>query len=242
MIIPFLFILKIIVSGFLVEPVYFESDQSSISDREVAIIKAAADYLNENPIASVEVAGHTDSDGSEEYNLLLSEKRAVNVKEKLVSFGVDDYRIKIHFFGFSKPVAENDSEENKAKNRRVEFEFHQPVIDLPAGYDVQKLVNVASEKVRITIYDHGRIDGDIVAVFLNGNVLVDYLMIDERKRSWELKNLKQGPNYIVVRAISQGSLGAATPMIIIEDGTNEYHFELNAYYDTPAAAVLNYIP
>ncbi len=72
--------------------------------------------------AVVLVVGHTDGDGTEEYNLMLSQKRAEAVKQFLVKeFDIDEKRLIVKPFGESKPLEANDTPEGKAKNRRVEF-------------------------------------------------------------------------------------------------------------------------
>ena len=69
----------------------------------------------------VEVAGHTDSTGAEEYNQGLSERRANSVKDYLVSKGVQAQRLQAKGYGESMPVASNDTKEGRAENRRVEL-------------------------------------------------------------------------------------------------------------------------
>jgi len=71
----------------------------------------------------VEIAGHTDSVGSDEYNQVLSEKRAAAVKDFLVSEGCNADRLVTVGYGRSKPVESNESDEGRAKNRRVELRF-----------------------------------------------------------------------------------------------------------------------
>ena len=71
-------------------------------------------------LKNFEIDGHTDSDGSDEYNQVLSEKRANSVKNFLVSQGVTA-EITTKGYGESKPVASNDTAEGKQKNRRVEI-------------------------------------------------------------------------------------------------------------------------
>ena len=68
----------------------------------------------------VEVAGHTDSVGSEEYNQGLSERRAESVQDYLVSKGVKAHRLSSKGYGEMRPVASNDTEEGRAENRRTE--------------------------------------------------------------------------------------------------------------------------
>lgn len=69
----------------------------------------------------VEVAAHTDSDGDERKNLTLSKRRAASVRRYLVNRGVPQSRLKDEGYGQTKPIAPNDSDSNKARNRRVEF-------------------------------------------------------------------------------------------------------------------------
>ncbi len=71
--------------------------------------------------SNIEVEGHTDNVGSAEYNQKLSEQRANAVLNYLVDRGIDKTRLKAKGFGFDKPVADNDTPEGKAKNRRVEL-------------------------------------------------------------------------------------------------------------------------
>ena len=73
----------------------------------------------------VEIAAHTDSDGSENYNLTLSERRAESVVNYLTQYGIDLERLTPKGYGESDPIAPNDSNENKALNRRVEMRILQ---------------------------------------------------------------------------------------------------------------------
>jgi OOP family OmpA-OmpF porin len=82
-------------------------------DRFVTFLKDLGD-------ATIQISGHTDNIGSTEYNRDLSEKRANAVKTYLKSKGIDN-SMKINALGASKPIVPNDTEENRAKNRRVEI-------------------------------------------------------------------------------------------------------------------------
>jgi len=84
------------------------------------VLKNLAIVLKEMDVKNFEIDGHTDSDGSDEYNQVLSEKRANSVKNFLVSQGVTA-EITTKGYGESKPVASNDTTEGKQKNRRVEI-------------------------------------------------------------------------------------------------------------------------
>jgi outer membrane protein OmpA-like peptidoglycan-associated protein len=77
--------------------------------------------LKENPSFKVQIDGHTDDQGKDEYNQDLSERRAASVKAYLVSKGIDAARVSSAGYGESKPVADNKTAAGRAKNRRVEM-------------------------------------------------------------------------------------------------------------------------
>jgi len=76
--------------------------------------------LNENKSVKLKIDGHTDSDGSDAFNLKLSDGRAASVKKYLVSKGIDESRLVSEGFGESQPIASNDTPEGRQQNRRVE--------------------------------------------------------------------------------------------------------------------------
>ena len=78
-------------------------------------------FLNNNPNLKVEISGHTDSDGNDEDNQVLSENRARAVVSWLTDKGIDPGRMTSVGYGESKPLLPNNSDENKAKNRRTEL-------------------------------------------------------------------------------------------------------------------------
>lgn len=84
-------------------------------------IDRVATVLNKYPQTSIQVAGHTDSTGTEEYNMQLSQRRADAVKNALVGRGVNSARISTIGYGESKPVASNATEAGRQQNRRVEI-------------------------------------------------------------------------------------------------------------------------
>jgi len=106
-----------------VEHIKFETDSSTIMPEGIKTIKKIANILKKYPNVKVEIGGHTDSDGDAAYNLKLSQERVDMVKKALVEFGVDANRLTTKGYGESKPLVKNDSPENKAKNRRVEFKL-----------------------------------------------------------------------------------------------------------------------
>ncbi len=77
--------------------------------------------LHTNPDLRLEIQGHTDSDGSADYNLQLSQRPAESVRQYLLLFGIEASRLQAKGYGESMPIVPNNSEDNKAKNRRVDL-------------------------------------------------------------------------------------------------------------------------
>ena len=101
--------------------VFFDFNKSEIKSEAYPLLMEAVNILEENPEMRVEIQGHTDSKGPEAYNRTLSERRAMAVKAYLVKMGVDSGRIVPKGYGESDPVASNETEEDRQKNRRVQF-------------------------------------------------------------------------------------------------------------------------
>jgi outer membrane protein OmpA-like peptidoglycan-associated protein len=106
------------------EPViYFDFNMSTIKEQYQAILDEIAQVLQEKiPEANMILAGHTDSTGTEEYNDRLSLQRAKAVESYLtVKHGIPSARLNVRGYGKSAPIATNETEEGRAKNRRVEL-------------------------------------------------------------------------------------------------------------------------
>jgi outer membrane protein OmpA-like peptidoglycan-associated protein len=103
--------------------IYFDFDKATIKlPQSAEALQGAYQILSANPTIKVEIQGHTDSKGSDEYNLRLSDRRAAAVVDHLVkTLGVESARLTSKGYGESKPVATNDTDEGRALNRRVEF-------------------------------------------------------------------------------------------------------------------------
>jgi OOP family OmpA-OmpF porin len=99
----------------------FDFDKAKIKPEFEGVLDAGADVLKENPGVHVQVAGYTDSVGTDAYNQGLSERRANAVKDYLASHGVDASRLTAVGFGESNPVADNKTADGRAQNRRVEL-------------------------------------------------------------------------------------------------------------------------
>ena len=101
----------------------FASGQDSIRPEFFRVLNSVAIVLKEFNQTLVNVYGHTDSDGSDQFNQQLSERRGVNVAQYLVSQGTDQRRFYVVGFGETQPIASNASESGKAQNRRVEIKI-----------------------------------------------------------------------------------------------------------------------
>lgn len=112
-----------LVEGYhmVMDNVHFETRKSDLTPDSYRALDELVAFLDEYPTMVIEIDGHTDNVGTEKYNQKLSENRAKSVKQYLLSKGVSEERIEAKGFGFSKPIVPNDSDENRAKNRRVEF-------------------------------------------------------------------------------------------------------------------------
>lgn len=103
------------------ETVYFDLDRSVVKSSEVSKVETVAAHLKNNPAEAVQIEGHCDDRGPENYNLALGERRAQSVRELLVSLGVDANRILTISYGEAKPAVEGADESAWSKNRRGEF-------------------------------------------------------------------------------------------------------------------------
>ncbi len=104
------------------QAILFDFDKATIRDSSSwQIIEEWADMMQRVPGLKIEVRGHTDITGTDEHNQLLSEARAEAVRQALLQRGVEADRVRSRGFGSSQPIAPNDTEENRQKNRRTEF-------------------------------------------------------------------------------------------------------------------------
>jgi outer membrane protein OmpA-like peptidoglycan-associated protein len=99
----------------------FDFRSSDLKPEAKAQLEKVAETMAKNPSVNIRVEGHTDSVGSEKRNERLSQLRALSVKAFLVEHGVGASRVSAKGFGSSKPIADNKTEEGRAKNRRVEI-------------------------------------------------------------------------------------------------------------------------
>lgn len=107
--------------AYTINDILYATNSSQLSAKSKFILKGFARFLQENPGITVMIQGHTDDVGDDQKNLVLSEDRATGVKEYLVTLGVDKGRLNAKGYGESQPKVANDSESNRAMNRRTDF-------------------------------------------------------------------------------------------------------------------------
>jgi len=105
----------------ILQGIKFAFDSAEVSEDSEGILEVAVTTLKNNPKMKVEIEGHTDSTGAEEYNLGLSQRRADAVKDHLIAKGIGAERLQTVGKGEADPIAPNETKEERAKNRRVEF-------------------------------------------------------------------------------------------------------------------------
>ncbi len=107
--------------GFIALDIHFDTSKATIKEDSLAQVEEIAVLLKANPKLKVSVEGHTDNAGTPEGNRTLSDARAKSVKAALEAKGIEAARLQAKGFGQDKPVADNRTEEGRAKNRRVEL-------------------------------------------------------------------------------------------------------------------------
>ncbi len=101
--------------------VFFETAKSTLLKKSFTRLNDVVTILNENPSFKVQIDGHTDSQGKDDYNQTLSDQRAASVKAYLISKGIAEGRLSSTGYGETKPVADNKTAAGRALNRRVEM-------------------------------------------------------------------------------------------------------------------------
>jgi OOP family OmpA-OmpF porin len=104
------------------EGVNFELNSATLTSDATQILLRVADALRGEPTLRAEIAGHTDSSGSDDYNQRLSQQRAESVLQFLANQGIDRTRLVARGYGESRPLTDNGSEAGRERNRRVEFQ------------------------------------------------------------------------------------------------------------------------
>ena len=103
--------------------VFFDFDKWDLRPESFLELNRVVKLLEENPAIEIEMSAHTDSRGSDEYNITLSHNRAKSVMDYIIAHGIATHRIISQGYGETKPVVPNDTDENRQLNRRVEFKI-----------------------------------------------------------------------------------------------------------------------
>lgn len=104
-------------------PIYFDFDQSDIMPAARVTLDAKLELLRANPSVRMQISGHADERGSDEYNLALGQRRAASAKRYLVQRGVADDRLEVISFGEERPACTASDESCWTRNRRDDFEI-----------------------------------------------------------------------------------------------------------------------
>jgi outer membrane protein OmpA-like peptidoglycan-associated protein len=103
--------------------IFFDFNKATLRNESITELRQMVRFMDQYPKLKVEISGHTDSLGTSEINRKLSQERAEAVREYLVAHGVRAPRVTAKGYGATKPVASNDTEEGRQKNRRTEFKI-----------------------------------------------------------------------------------------------------------------------
>jgi outer membrane protein OmpA-like peptidoglycan-associated protein len=103
--------------------IFFATGKSALTNESFPELNRIAITMTENKTLAIELGGHTDNVGGDEFNLKLSQDRADSVQEYLIGKGIEPDRVKSKGYGETVPVAKNDTPEGQRLNRRVEFKI-----------------------------------------------------------------------------------------------------------------------
>lgn len=103
----------------------FNFDHITLNPAAREVLAEQAKMIQQDPEATIDIYGYTDSIGTETYNFQLSIRRAVSARDYLIGLGVPAGRIRIHGMGEKDPIATNSTPEGRAENRRVEIKYRQ---------------------------------------------------------------------------------------------------------------------
>lgn len=103
--------------------IFFATDSFELKEESNAELQTILELMQKNPKIKIEIAGHTDNVGKDDYNLTLSKNRAISVKQWLENNGINSERIVAKGYGKTQPIADNNTEEGRDLNRRTEFKI-----------------------------------------------------------------------------------------------------------------------
>jgi OOP family OmpA-OmpF porin len=133
------------------EKVQFEYNSANILEVSHSLLNEVGDVIKKTPrIKKIQVEGHVSSDGSDDYNMRLSDKRAKAVRAYLITQGVAKEKLVAKGFGETKPIADNETEAGREKNRRVEFNIVEQEV-------IQKKVQIDPETGEETVLEQKKV-------------------------------------------------------------------------------------
>jgi OOP family OmpA-OmpF porin len=133
------------------EKVQFEYNSANILEVSHSLLNEVADVIKQTPrIKKIQVEGHASSDGADDYNMKLSDKRAKAVRTYLITQGVDKAKLVAKGFGETKPIADNETESGREANRRVEFNIIEQDV-------IKKKVQVDPETGEETVLEEKKV-------------------------------------------------------------------------------------
>lgn len=103
--------------------IFFETNSFELKEESNAELQTMLELMQKNPTLRIEISGHTDNVGKDDYNMTLSENRAKSVRQWLIDKGINTQRIVAKGYGKTKPIADNSTEEGRQQNRRTEFKI-----------------------------------------------------------------------------------------------------------------------
>ena len=105
-----------------IDKIYFDFDSAVIRQESYRVLNDVVEQINRlDKFEKIIIEGHCSSEGTDEYNMDLAERRATSVKNYLINKDIDAAKLEIAPYGESRPIASNETKEGRGKNRRVEF-------------------------------------------------------------------------------------------------------------------------
>ncbi|MCB9234332.1 MAG: PD40 domain-containing protein [Bacteroidia bacterium] len=166
------------------ESLVFEDNSAELNESIEPKLDYIANFMSRYPMFLLKISGHTDSDGDAAYNLTLSRKRATKIRKYLLSKGdLPDFRIDALGYGETRPLVTNTTEENKGKNRRVEFE-----LTLDPNYKGDMILPMADE---LDLEDEELLDPEFMREFEMDDAEFEWDWdLDEDEKEWEVDPVK----------------------------------------------------
>ncbi|MEN0005076.1 MAG: hypothetical protein AAF798_13075 [Bacteroidota bacterium] len=124
------------------------------------------------------------------------------------------------------------------EQQSVAYAFEPYEAKLDRKVQVERLIEVQSETLRIKIWDNGTVDGDVVTIFLNGEQLVENFKVTKRKRGFPVKINTKGDNYLILHAEDLGDISPNTVAVSIDDGTREQVIILSSNLEESGALMI----